>query len=174
MESERSGYTCHVCGRTHEGVPPSFAADFPDMYANLSAADKGTRAVIGSDQCIIDGKWFFLRGCLEIPIIGSPERFLWGLWATIYADVFGQIDACWNEEGREKRYGPFKGRLANSLSEYAETLNLKLSIVIQPVGTRPLFVIDEPEHPLAIAQRLGFSRREADSLSATLLHKLSE
>jgi hypothetical protein len=53
----------------------SFAADFPDMYANMDRDLRDTRAVIGSDQCIIDQKWFFIRGCLEVPIIGSQDPF---------------------------------------------------------------------------------------------------
>jgi hypothetical protein len=32
-------FVCRTCGQTHEGVPPSFAADFPGMYANMSESD---------------------------------------------------------------------------------------------------------------------------------------
>jgi hypothetical protein len=132
-----SSFTCRVCGQSHEEIPLSFAADFPDMFANLSEGERERRALIGSDQCIMDEQWFFLRGCLEIPIIGRDEVFLWGLWASVKAEVFDEVSASWEEERREKRYGPFKGRLANSLSIYPESLNLKLSLLIQPVGTRP-------------------------------------
>ena len=163
-------YVCRTCGQTHEGVPLSFAADFPDMYANMSESDRGTRALIGSDQCIVDEEWFFIRGCLEIPILESSEVFVWGLWASIKEEVFNEISESWEEEGRERRRGPFKARLANSLSEYPETLNVKLRILIQPAGTRPLFIIEEAEHPLAVAQQRGISRLEAMELSATLLH----
>jgi hypothetical protein len=99
----------------------------------------------------------------------SDDVFLWGLWASVKEEVFNEISAAWEEEGREKRLDPFKARLANSLSVYPETLNLKLRIVIQPVGTRPLFIIEE-EHPLAAAQQRGMSLREVAELSAKLLH----
>jgi hypothetical protein len=163
------GFVCSTCGQTHEGVPLSFAADFPDMYANMSAPDRGARALISSDQCIIDEALFFLRGCLEIPILDSAEVFIWGLWVVVKEDAFNEISASWEEEGRERRRGPFKARLANSLSVYPETLNLKLRIVIQPVGTRPLFILED-QHPLATAQQHGISRLEAMELAATLLH----
>lgn len=84
-------------------------------------------------------------------------------------EVFDEIEGCWEEQGRETRRGPFKARLANSLSVYPETLNLKLRIVLQPVNTRPLFILEE-EHPLATAQRDGISRADAMELCATLLH----
>jgi len=165
-----ASFVCNVCGQTHDGIPPSFAADFPDMYAGLSESDRGSRALIGSDQCIIDEHWFFIRGCLEIPIFDSDDVFLWGLWASVKEEAFNEISAAWEEEGRESRLAPFKGRLANSLSVYTETLNLKLRIVIQPVGTRPLFILEEEQHPLAVAQQRGMSRSDVAELSAKLLH----
>jgi hypothetical protein len=44
----------------------SFAAEFPDIYANMKREERDIRALIGSDQCVIDQQWFFLRGCLEV------------------------------------------------------------------------------------------------------------
>ena len=164
------GFVCRTCGQSHEGVPLSFAADSPDLYANMSESDRGARALISSDQCIIDEELFYIRGCLEIPILNSSEVFIWGLWALVKEEVFNELSESWEEQSRETRRGPFKARLANSVSVYPETLNLKLRIVIQPVGTRPLFVIEEEQHHLATEQRRGISRLEAMEVAAILLH----
>lgn len=164
-------WTCATCGKSHSDVPLSFAADFPDMYANLKGEERELRALIGTDQCIVDETWFFIRGCLEIPVLGHDEPFLWGVWASVRQDVFDEISDCWTQEGRERTHGPFKGRLANSLSVYPETLNLKLEICIQPAGTRPLFVIEEAEHQLAIEQQLGITRVRAMELASFLIHQ---
>ena len=169
MKMVQSGFVCRTCGQTHEETPLSFAADFPDMYANLPEPERGGRATVSSDQCIVDEACFFIRGCLEIPIGESSDVFIWGLWASVKEEVFDEISESWEEAGRETRRGPFKGRLANSLSVYPETLNLMLRVVIQPVGTRPLFILEE-EHPLAKAQLHGISRLEATEIAATLLH----
>jgi len=96
--------------------------------------------------------------------------FVWGLWASVMETAFNEISESWEEKGRETRRGPFKARLANSLSVYPETLNVKLRIVIQPMGTRPHSMLEEEQHPLAMAQRHGISRVEAMELSSTLLH----
>ena len=165
------GWTCATCGKSHSDVPLSFAADFPDMYANLKSEDRDLRAVIGTDQCIVDEKWFFIRGCLEIPVVGHSEPFLWGVWASVRQEAYDEISDCWTQEGREKTHGSFKGRLANSLSVYPETLNLKVEIRLEPVGTRPLFVVEEVEHPLANEQRLGITRTRAMELASFLLHQ---
>src|SRR5262245_24587582 len=127
-------WQCAKCGEIHIGVPLSFAADFPDMYANLTREERDTRAMIASDQCVIDQKWFFIRGCLEIPIHGRDEPFIFGVWASIREEFYDAIADCWTLEGREDVRGPFKGRLANSLSVYPETLNLKTEIRLQAVG----------------------------------------
>jgi len=164
-------WKCATCGESHSGIPMSFAADFPDMYANMKRTEREARALISSDQCIIDQKWFFIRGCGEIPIFSSDEVFLWGLWASVREEVFDEIDECWNLQGREKSHGPFKGRLNNSLREYPETLNLKLEIRLQPVGTRPLFTVEDTNHPLGAEQREGMSRERAMGLVSSLLHR---
>jgi hypothetical protein len=140
------------------------------MYANMNRDERDARCIRGSDQYVIDQTWFFIRGCLEIPIVGSNEVFLWGLWASVQEDVFDEIEDCWELEGREKRHGPFKGRLANSLAEYPETMNLKIRILLQPIGTRPLFVIEENAHALALEQAAGVSRIRAMELASLALH----
>ena len=164
-------FTCATCGESHVGSPKSFAADFPDMYANLNREERDARATVGSDQCIIDQKWFFVRGCLEIPINGSNEPFLWGLWASVREEVFDEISDCWELKSREKLHGPFKGRLANALSVYPETLNLHLQILLQPLASRPLFIIEDVDHPMAIEQRSGITLPSAVQMASILLHQ---
>ena len=171
LPSERESYICGTCGQCHEGLPLSFAANFPDPYANMNRDERDSRCVIGSDQCIINQEFFFVRGCLEIPILGREDTFLWGLWATVREEVFDEISECWELQGREHSHGPFKGRLANSLSVYPETLNLKLKITLQPVGERPLFFIEEVEHLLAQEQIAGITEDRAMELACALLHK---
>lgn len=169
------------------------------MYANMTREERDARTIIGSDQCVVDQQWFFIRGCLEIPVAGSSDPFLWGLWASVLEPAFDEISETWEENGREKVHGPFKGRLANSLhartspkgdipkcrrrcgrykivrhkvlSVYVETFNLKVSISIQPAGTRPLFIVDEAEHPLGIEQRNGISESRVQELASLLLHQ---
>jgi hypothetical protein len=167
-------YMCHVCGKSHDDVPTSFAADYPDMYANMSQEERNARAILGSDQCIIDDTWFFLRGCLEIPIIGQDQPFLWGLWALIKEEVFNEISDCWEEEGREQRHGPFKGRIANLLKAHPDSFNTKIRIILQPVGARPLFIVEEPESSMALAQASGLSQGEARELAARHLHDVQD
>jgi len=148
----------------------SFAAEFPDMYANMKREERDTRALIGSDQCVINEQGFFLRGCLEVPILGSEEPFVWGLWVSVKEEVYDEVSDLWTLEGREKLHGPYKGRLANP-TVYSETLNLKTEISLQSVGIRPLLKIGEADHLLAREQSAGISRARAMELASVLLHQ---
>jgi hypothetical protein len=134
---DTNAWTCSCCGQVHTTTPFSFAADFPDNYANLNAEERDNRTVISSDQCIIDGSEFWIRGCLEIPIIGSDEVFLWGLWANLFEEDFDIVQAHWETPNRENLIGPFKGRLGNKLTLYPQTSNLKLTVRIQPARISP-------------------------------------
>jgi hypothetical protein len=136
---EATAWTCSCCRQIHTTTPFSFAADFPDNYANMTEDERINRAVISSDQCIIDGSEFWIRGCLEIPIRDTDEIFLWGLWASLFEEDFDTIHDHWETLNREKLIGPFKGRLGNKLTLYPSTTDLKLTVRIEPVGTRPRF-----------------------------------
>lgn len=164
----QSSYVCSGCGKEHAELPLSFAADYPDNYARLSRNDREARCIIGSDQCIIDQAQFYIRGCLEIPIQNTTQVFLWGLWASIWERDFDEISDRWQSRGRENSTGPYKGRLANSLSIYAPTANLRLTIHVQPVGQRPLFAIDDLEHPLSLEQKNGITIGKAREYACLL------
>ncbi|HLY99826.1 MAG TPA: DUF2199 domain-containing protein [Candidatus Angelobacter sp.] len=170
-EQNPDGFFCATCREFHPGLPFSYAADAPDSYVQLKEDERERRAVLGSDQCIIDEKQFFLRGLVELRIIGSTDIFLWGVWASILEKDFDEISEYWETSGREKLIGPYKGRINNALSEYPNTFNLKCTIRIQPVGARPLFYIDEPEHPLAQEQRAGISLHRVQQIASALIHK---
>jgi hypothetical protein len=110
-------------------------------------------------------------GILEVPILGSEEPFVWGLWASVKEEVYDEVSDFWTLEGREKLHDPYKGRLANSLTLYPETHNLKTQISLQPVGTRPLFRIEEADHWLAQEQSFGISLARARELASLPLQE---
>jgi hypothetical protein len=160
---------CPQCGKNHSGIELSFAADFPDAYANLTKEERDTRAIVATDQCIIDQEQFYIRGCIELPIRDTDGVFLWGVWARVHEKDYDEIEENWETNLKEEKIGPYKGRLANSLSIYSETLNLKLEIEIKPVGTRPVFFLEEPEHPMALEQEKGLTMQQAEEYACLLL-----
>jgi hypothetical protein len=170
-ETVFDGFMCEICGQFHAGQYVSFASDSPDPYAALNDSRKESRTLLGSDQCVIDDKHHFIRGLVELPIIGLDEMFLWGGWASVWEKDYDEISQFWDTPEREKKIGPYKGRLANNVPGYDPgTLNLKCTIKILPVGTRPLFIIDEPSHPLAIEQHNGISLERVRQIASIVRH----
>jgi hypothetical protein len=47
---------------------PGFEADAPLSYYAIPEAERALRCELGSDDCVIDRAFFFVRGCLEIPV----------------------------------------------------------------------------------------------------------
>jgi len=161
-------FRCLTCGDEFNEF--SWGYDEPDPYANLSEAAKKERAVISTDQCIIDQSVFFIRGCLEIPIVGTEEPLVLGMWASVTKKSFDRIDELWEADGKENE-SPFKGRLANGLKfAYPDVFNLKAEVRLQPRGSRPQLFVQEPNHPLAIDQYHGISLERALLIASRLMH----
>src|SRR3546814_4726479 len=74
-------FRCNSCGETHEGIP-TFGADMPSIAQWISAADRPSRVDLGTDDCVVDGERFLVRGCLEIPVQGEADPFVWGVWRS--------------------------------------------------------------------------------------------
>ena len=57
--------------------------DKPDAYFAVPAADREERCRLDDDLADIDGETFFVRGVLQIPVIGEAQSFGWGIWARV-------------------------------------------------------------------------------------------
>jgi hypothetical protein len=162
-------YQCSVCGEFHSELPLAFGAAAPHAYAELSDADAKVRADLSTDLCVIDEELFFIRGQLEIPIVGEDQLFTWGVWLSISRDSFARALEVWEQEGREHE-PPYFGWLNTSLKIYPNTLGLKARIHTRPKGLRPFVELEPTEHPLAIEQREGITWDRVYTIAAAVLH----
>ncbi|MBO0759474.1 MAG: DUF2199 domain-containing protein [Bradyrhizobiaceae bacterium] len=161
-------FRCRTCGEIHVGTP-GFAAAAPLTYYAIAETERPTRCKLCSDDCIIDDKWFFVRGCLEIPVHGADEPMIWGVWA----DVSEQSFLAWQKVSDQKRrshVGPFLGWLNASLKSYPETLNLKTKVHLRDNGLRPWLELEPTDHPLAVEQRSGISIDRVAEIYSTMMH----
>jgi len=148
-------YSCKGCGREHEGMP-TFGAKAPLHYFVVPEEERPRRCSLGTDDCVIDGKWFFVRGCLEIHVHGADEPFIWGVWVSLSEEDFKTFIQIF---GRRKRssYGPFSGWLSAELPLYPSTENLKTWVHLRDKGIRPAIELERTDHPLAVEQRDGIT-----------------
>jgi len=161
-------FKCVTCGEVHEGMP-TFGADAPLSYYAIAEDERITRCDLASDDCVIDGEYFFVRGCLEIPVRGQSDPFVWGVWVSLskeshlkWLKVFG--------DANRSHVGPFFGWLNAWLKPYPETMNLKTHLHLRDDGLRPLVELEPTDHPLAVEQRDGISVERVAQIYALMMH----
>jgi hypothetical protein len=124
--------------------------------------------VRGTDSCVIDGRYFHVRGRIVIPIVGQAEPFIWGLWARVSQESFKRFGELWDIEDREQE-SPMLGRLANDIPVYPPTLDLPCRLVWKNARRRPSIEIEAGDHPLAIEQRHGITLDRVQEIASTVL-----
>jgi hypothetical protein len=161
-------FKCTRCKETHEGMP-SFGALAPLSYYEIPEDERGTRCTLRSDDCVIDEKWFFVRGCLEIPVLGEAEPFVWGVWGSLSKANFVEWSNYFGE-ARRSHTGPYFGWLNAHIGLYPDTRNLKTAVHIRDDGVRPYIELEPTDHPLAIEQREGITVQRVAELYSLMMH----
>lgn len=159
-------WTCRCCGKQFNELSMSYAIEAPHHWLQLPEAERQARGKIDSDVCAIDDD-IFVRGCLEIPVIGASETFLWGLWVSVSKPSFGRILDLWEASDLDGE-PPLFAWLCNNIEGYPPTLGLASRIYLRAGGLRPSIVLEPTDHPLAREQREGISLRRVEELVAAL------
>jgi hypothetical protein len=152
--AETDSFICATCGARHEGLP-GLSFDAPHHYSQMSPEDQASRASRDADTCSIGGEDFFVRGCLEIPVHGQDDPFVWGVWVSLSRRNFDRYVETIGKDSPEQ--GPYFGWLCSRLPGYPDTLNLKTNVHFRAGRLRPLVELEPTDHPLAVDQRNGMS-----------------
>jgi hypothetical protein len=162
---------CSICGQPHQGAPLSWGPDAPLMWTALPETERTRRGELGTDQCVIDDQYFFIRGRIEIPVTDTGDVFAWLVWVRVSADNFTSISDLWTVAGREKESPLYDGCLANELSSYSQaTLDLAVRVHTRSVGERP-FIEVIGDHQLGDEQRNGISSHHVQQIADKLLNQ---
>lgn len=162
------GFTCSGCGRRHADLPMAYHVEAPIYWSGGSPFSRRTR--LSSDQCVIKGKTFFVRGLIEIPVVDADEVFAWGVWVSLSKENYARAEKLWNTPGREQE-PPYFGWVSSELPLYSpSTVNLKSHVRTRPVGRRPLIELEPTDHPLAVEQRTGITTERVRQIAERMLH----
>jgi hypothetical protein len=148
---------------------PSFGAHAPLSYYEVPTEEWEKRCHLGTDDCVIDEEFFFVRGCLEIPVIGEVEPFSWGVWVSLSQANYLEWVKCYESEKRS-HIGPFFGWLNAWIKPYPDTISLKTNVHLRDDGIRPFIELQSTDHPLAIEQRMGITVERVAELYAQIMH----
>jgi hypothetical protein len=158
-------WICSCCGKRFNTLPLDVGYSSPDHWLAIPEAERNKRGKISDDLCIIDEKEFFIRGCLEIPIVGHNEKFVWGVWVSVSKESYGRILELWDASDLENEPPRF-GWLCNDIAPYPSTLNLKTNVRLRSGGIRPLIELQLADHPLVSDQRNGISLKRVQDIVA--------
>ena len=153
-----------------EGLPFSYSSPAPGMWFEIPEDEREERVQLSSDQCIIDNKYYFILGRVEIPVTETNELFAWLVWVSLSEQNFLRATELWETEGRETE-PPYFGWLQTALPCYPETtMNLATNVHTKPVGERPFIELEPTNHPLAVEQRNGISIARVQEIAEMCLH----
>lgn len=161
-------FRCAKCGEIHEGSPSfGFRAPSPFLEQTKEIQDAGH---LGEDLCWYedeDGPHYFLRVCLEIPIHGVEEPFLWGVWVSLSKSSF---DSYLSGRDSTDQGQSYFGWLCNYLPWYESTYALKTTVHPRSPGIRPCIELEESEHALSVDYHSGISVDKAQAIAQSFLH----
>jgi hypothetical protein len=164
-----TGYFCRKCGKFHDELPLHYGAAAPYVYFTIPEAEREERALLSSDQCVIDDEHFFIVGNIDIPIIGHDKLVSWDVWVSLSQANFTRAHQLWNTPGRESE-PPYFGWLCTLLPGYPSTLSLKTNVHTRAVGRRPFVELEPTDHPLAVEQRTGITWERVQEIAELVLH----
>ena len=165
-------FSCKCCGEVHEGVP-TFGSDMPAIVSWISPSERDRRVDLGTDDCVVDGERFLVRGCLEIPVEGEADPFVWGVWADISQRDFETWVEAFHLEKRS-HIGPFAGYLGSALPCYPDTFNHHVLVHLRDKGTRPYIEVCQSGHPLHVEQCKGITQQRLVEIYETVMHGATE
>lgn len=134
---------------------PGYAFDEPWPWL-ITPESERTNSLLTNNHCILRGQDYFVRGCLEIPVIGEEEPFIWGVWVSLSRKNFEREKSLAKDPKRVEE-PPYVGWFCSRVPVYPDTLLLKARVHSRPVGTRPAVELQRTDHPLAVEQRSGIS-----------------
>jgi hypothetical protein len=165
--SSFDGYRCVCCGKWFDELPRSYGYAWPFYWTNLSEEDKND-SKLDSDCCVMkqEGEWFyFVRGIIEIPLLGESQPFLWGVWSSLSKTNFERFMELYDKQERTKE-APYFSWLSSRIDGYPDTLHLKANVITPELEDRPLIRLIEEDHPLTIEQRDGMSLERVREIAA--------
>jgi hypothetical protein len=172
-------WKCGSCEEWHTGACLDFSYPSP-YYWHGSAEDVNAEQLLDSgelpktfldeDFCAIDGRDFFVRGSIHLPIFGTAETFRWGVWGSLSHESFETLLRM-IEDPKRVDLEPMFSWLSSQIDGYPDTLNLKMYLHVQELGLRPIFELEATEHPLSREHHRGISAERVKEIMLSRLPK---
>jgi hypothetical protein len=159
---------CRQCGRELGEHTLDIAFSLPDVVWELSDRERKRRAKFSSDVCVLDENRFFIRGVAFVSILGTDQRFGWGLWAEVDASAFRKYLEVFKADARGE--APVPGAVANSPRGYPALDGHGVDLHFGTARERPTMTLHASAHPLSLEQQRGIAMVRVHEINE-LLHR---
>jgi hypothetical protein len=163
------GFRCQTCCEYHDDIPMDVGVPAPLPWDELTPRERKKRGKLTADTCVIDGREFYIRTCLEVPITDGPEPFVWGVWVSLSEKNYRRYVELWSDDAAADE-PPYFGWFCNRLPGYPDTWLLKTHVHLRAGGKRPTLELEPTDHPLAVEQREGITMARVLEIVSPLLH----
>jgi hypothetical protein len=173
-------WKCGSCEEWHTGPCLDFGHDSPhywskeyeksSRFAGLVpkwSANHG-KTFLNEDYCAIDDENFFVRGLIRLPIIGTDQHFCWGVWGSLSRENF-KLLLKMDSSSKRVELPPMFSWLSTQISEYPDTLSLKMYAHIQKPGRRPIFELEPSSHLLSQESHKGITTERVKEIMLSRL-----
>ena len=156
-------FKCEKCGQEHEGLPTDIG------YRGRATSSRcrhkrGRRCQFTDDIGVIDGKRYYIRGVLYVPIRDTGGEFGWGLWRASARRTSSAIDPCGPSMGRMSRRSADISAWKTSRATRGSTDTKSRSNCA--ASERPTFHLSVSEHRLSREQHSGITVHEVEEILA--------
>lgn len=155
-------------------IPTDFAFEPPWLAMDVAEDEFGSRVRLTSEFFVVDDEAFFVRGIIELPILGTEESFAWGVWCSLSRQSYERAVERWDKPGAE-REPPAFGWLHCRLPGYDKsTWLLKTMVHPRDASTRPWVEVEPGSHRLADEQTHGITIERWHALAKAAMAMLIE
>jgi hypothetical protein len=147
----------------------SYALKGPDNWFQLSEDERHRRTRWDDDLCVIDESQYYVRGCLETPVLGTTETLIFGVWISVSEASFRRILDLWDVPDVADEPPRFAW-LCNWLRGYPEPIGIKCHVHIRLGNLRPAIELEPTDYPLAVEQRHGVTLDRVKEIAALSGH----
>ncbi len=159
---------CGRCDEEHDEVEP--AGRRPDAVFAVPREERAARIRDSDDLVSIDDQAFFVRGVVQLPVLGREQGYGWGFWAKVAKAHFEEYLRYFDDDPPLEHTG-FPGTLANQTRWLSPTLGLPVHVLLGRGKARPGLVLLGESHELSRHQTRGVSealvRTWSDVISST-------
>lgn len=156
----------HICPCCNEPIEPGtmpldYSFRLPDNGIVISRGKFPWRVrQQGMSFCSIDLRYYYIRGVVEIPIIGQEQLLCWGTWISVLKEDYKKYYNSFDADGGTENVldEPILGLLANSFPPeiYPDAYDIKvMAFDRQRMALR--FELEPTDHPLSLEQYNGIT-----------------